>query len=62
MGKMTISDMNQYLRDNGYRFAHSIVEGWWKDIGTPEDFLCAEQLLKSKATTHDALKKTDGPE
>lgn len=62
LDKITISDMNQYLRDNGYRLAHSFVEGWWKDIGTPEDFLCVEQLLKSEATAHDVPKKANKSE
>lgn len=48
LGKMTISDMNQYLRDNGYHLGYSLVNGWWKDIGTPEDFLSVEQLLRRK--------------
>jgi glucose-1-phosphate thymidylyltransferase len=43
--EMTISDMHQYLLENGFRFVYSIATGWWKDVGTPEDFLIVKKLL-----------------
>jgi glucose-1-phosphate thymidylyltransferase len=44
-GELEITDAIQRLIDEGYRVMPHLVEGWWKDVGRPEDMLDANRLL-----------------
>lgn len=44
-GELEITDAIQRLIDEGYRVTPHLVEGWWKDVGRPEDMLDANRLL-----------------
>lgn len=40
-----ITDALQWIMDHGYKIKASMVEGWWKDTGRPEDILHANRLI-----------------
>ena len=44
-GELEITDAIQWLLDQGHRVKASVVEGWWKDTGRPEDILSANHLI-----------------
>ena len=44
-GEFEITEAIHLLLVNGYKVGHQIVEGWWKDTGTPEDILEANRLI-----------------
>ncbi len=44
-GELEITDAIQNLIDTGHRVESRLVQGWWKDTGTPEDVLDANRLL-----------------
>jgi glucose-1-phosphate thymidylyltransferase len=43
--ELEITDAIQWLVDKGYHVKASIVNGWWKDTGMPEDILSANNLI-----------------
>lgn len=44
-GELEISEAFQLLLDKGHLVDYDLVTGWWKDTGTPEDILHANQLI-----------------
>jgi glucose-1-phosphate thymidylyltransferase len=44
-GEFEITDALDMLLDNGDTIEYDSVTGWWKDTGTPEDILHANQLI-----------------
>lgn len=43
--ELEITDAIQWLVENGYHVKASVVNGWWKDTGMPEDILSANNLI-----------------
>jgi len=50
-GEYEITELIQWFVNKGYKITYSIVEGWWKDIGTPESLLELVYMLLDKADT-----------
>lgn len=44
-GELEITDAIQKLIDWGLRVDYAVVNGWWKDTGTPEDIIEVNRLL-----------------
>jgi glucose-1-phosphate thymidylyltransferase len=44
-GELEITDALQCLIDENNSIEHEFVTGWWKDTGTPDDILHANQLI-----------------
>ncbi|KXA91650.1 glucose-1-phosphate thymidylyltransferase [candidate division MSBL1 archaeon SCGC-AAA259A05] len=44
-GELEITEAIQMLLDEGYEVEYDVVEGWWKDTGTPRDVLAANRLI-----------------
>lgn len=47
-GELEITDAIQWLIENGRTVRASVVRNWWKDTGTKEDLLHAQELLISE--------------
>lgn len=46
--ELEITDAIQRLIDGGHRVFPYMIEGWWRDVGRPEDILQANRLLLEK--------------
>jgi glucose-1-phosphate thymidylyltransferase len=44
-GELEITDALHWLIEDGYRVRYDMVNGWWKDTGTPEAILEANHLI-----------------
>jgi len=44
-GELELTDCLQWLVDHGHPVLPSPVDGWWQDVGRPEDLLAANRLL-----------------
>lgn len=49
--ELEITDAIQRLIDKGYRVTPHLVQGWWKDVGKPDDMLHANRLLLERIAT-----------
>ena len=44
-GDYEISDINSWLAENGYKVHHHEIKKWWKDRGSAQDLLDANQMI-----------------
>jgi len=44
-GEYEITDLIQWFVDRGYSVGYIVTQGWWKDMGTPEDLLDLMYLM-----------------
>ena len=44
-GELEITEAIQWLLEKGFDVGYRLVEGWWKDTGTPEDILESNRLM-----------------
>ena len=59
-GELEITEALDILMNEGLPIDHRVVSGWWKDTGTPEDILHANELvLETIGTDHQLVKKDD---
>ena len=45
--------IDMMVRSDGYDVDHSIVDGWWKDTGKPDDLLEANQAVLEELVPHN---------
>jgi glucose-1-phosphate thymidylyltransferase len=55
-GELEITEVFQKMIDAGMEIGYSVITGWWKDTGTPEEFLSCNRLAL------DALVSKSGDE
>jgi glucose-1-phosphate thymidylyltransferase len=58
--ELEITDAIQWLVENDYEVRASIVKGWWKDTGMPEDILSANNLILDELTASYSGEISDG--
>ncbi len=49
-GELEITETFQMMIDSGLKIGYSIIDGWWKDTGTPEEFLGCNMMALEKIT------------
>jgi len=55
-GELEITEALQLLTEKGNTIEYDIVTGWWKDTGTPEDILHANQLVLDTIGTQNQFR------
>jgi glucose-1-phosphate thymidylyltransferase len=59
-GELEITDAIQGLVDRGRTVEYSIIDGWWKDTGTPEDILEANMTLLNRYVQRELQGEVEG--
>ncbi|MGI0102683.1 MAG: glucose-1-phosphate thymidylyltransferase [Nitrosotalea sp.] len=59
-GELEITEALQLLMENGHTIEYDTVTGWWKDTGTPEDILHANQLILDTLGTQNQFVLSEG--
>jgi len=59
-GELEITEALQLMMDNKLTITYDIVTGWWKDTGTPEDILHANQLILDSIGTQNQFVLEEG--
>lgn len=59
-GELEITEALQLLMESGNTIEYDTVTGWWKDTGTPEDILHANQLVLDSIGTPQQFLVSDG--
>lgn len=49
-GELEITEALQMMVDSGLEIGYSVINGWWKDTGTPEEFLSCNIMALDKIT------------
>lgn len=49
-GELEITEAFQKMIDSGMNIGYSVIKGWWKDTGTPQEFLSCNMMALEKAT------------
>jgi glucose-1-phosphate thymidylyltransferase len=49
-GELEITEAFQSMIDSGLSIGYSVIKGWWKDTGTPEEFLSCNMMALEKVT------------
>jgi len=52
-GELEITETFQKMIDSGMNIGYSVIKGWWKDTGTPEEFLSCNMMALEKVTSGD---------
>ena len=53
-GELEITEAIQMMMDSGLKIGYSIINGWWKDTGTPEEFLSCNMMVLENITSGDS--------
>ena len=59
-GELEITEALELLIENGNTIEYDMVTGWWKDLGTIEDMLHANNLVLDSIGTSDQFLLQDG--
>ncbi|MEM3191962.1 MAG: glucose-1-phosphate thymidylyltransferase [Candidatus Parvarchaeota archaeon] len=59
-GELEITEAFQKMIDSGMKIGYSIIKGWWKDTGTPEEFLKCNMMALEKITSEITDKQNNG--
>jgi len=59
-GELEITDALQMMMDKNMTVQYDTVTGWWKDTGTPEDILHANQLILDTVGTDNQFILNEG--
>lgn len=58
-GELEIVEAFQKMLDSGLNIGYNVITGWWKDTGTPEEFLNCNMMALEKVTSDVAGNKNN---